>query len=236
MRKIIIFLFLLLFCLDAVAQSEETTSQNWIVKWNATAALDIFSFPTLQFAVERKLGSSFSVQTEAGLQVYDFRNVDSTFVTTQGYKLNAEIRFYPFSYFKKDKTLKRNSDGIYTGLQAFYRKNSYNAEIRYYKNAYDADHPEIATEYTDQFGVNKSAYGWNLAFGYQKQFRKLVIEPYIYLGLMTKGIKNRDREFDEDLGHEPNNGPHDYHTVFDTEASSGTDFNLAVGLRVGYRF
>lgn len=233
--KIILVLAVLHFQNNAFAQDVKE-DKSWIVKLNTTALVDAFSFPTVQFAVEKKINNAFSIQTEMGYQLYDFRKIDTASVNTNGYKLNAEVRFYPFSYFKKDKTRKSNSDGIYTGLQAFYRKNKYNAHTEYYESEYDYQDPVKPASYEDNFGVIKSAYGWNVALGYQKKFQNLIIEPYLYLGLMTKSVKNKDREYDEDLGHEPNNGPHDYYGYFDLEESSGTDFNFAFGFRIGYQF
>lgn len=237
MRKFILSLILLLNSLNFFAQTEETKPKNWIVKWNATAAIDAITFPTIQFAIERKLGSYFSVQTEAGIQAYSFKNnVDTLSVNDSGFRLMAEGRFYLFNYLKKDKTKKRNSDGLYTGIQGFYRENKYNETTTYYKSEYDFENPETATAFEDNFGVIKKAYGINLALGFQKQFNKFVIEPHMYLGFMNKKVKNKDREFDENLGHVEDNGNHDFFNHTDKEESSGNYFNFALGFRIGYKF
>ena len=35
--------------------SQELKEENWILKLNATQLIDIFSYPTLQISVERKI-------------------------------------------------------------------------------------------------------------------------------------------------------------------------------------
>ena len=76
----------------------------------------------------------------------------------------------------------------------------------------------------------------NLAFGFQKQFHRFIIEPYLYFGFMNRNVKNPDREFNEDLGHIENNGNHDFFGFSSKEESSGNYGNFSFGFRVGYRF
>ncbi|RZJ99790.1 MAG: hypothetical protein EOO46_21930, partial [Flavobacterium sp.] len=181
---------------QSISFSQEKNQSSWIIKANPIASVDVFSFPTIQFAVEKKLNDSFSVQTEMGYQFYDFDDtIDTTSVNVGGFKVNAEGRFYIFKYLKKEKSRKNNSDGFYTGIQVFHRENKYNAATSYFLNNTET----ILVK--DHFGVIKKAYGLNLALGFQKQFRRFVMEPYLYIGIMKRIIKNRDREFNEDLGH-----------------------------------
>ena len=53
MRKTI---FILLICISKMtfAQSNDDKS-SWIIKWNSTAAIDIFTFPTIEFSIEKKI-------------------------------------------------------------------------------------------------------------------------------------------------------------------------------------
>ena len=68
----------------------------------------MFSFPTIQFAVEKKLNDNFSVQTEFGYHFYDFSKSYTEIVKTSGFRLIAEGRFYIYNYFKKDKVKTEN--------------------------------------------------------------------------------------------------------------------------------
>lgn len=228
----LIFLIILLN-FQTITFSQENKKQNpWIIKINTTALIDIFSFPTVQLAVEKKINNSFSVQTEVGYQLYDlWYNIDTTSVKVGGFKINTEGRFYLFNYFKNEKTKKRFIDGIYTGIQVFYNENKYNQTTQYYKS-----NIESGTYFTDNFGVIKKIYGTNLAVGFQKMFNQFLIEPYIYFGYRSKKVENINREFDPSLGHIEDNGPHDFFGHSDKEESSGNSANFSFGFRVGYQF
>jgi hypothetical protein len=181
--------------------------------------------------LKKKNNNSFSIQAEAGYQFYDMGNEpDTASVKVGGYKINVEGRFYFSNYFKNDKTKKRNSDGLYTGIQVFYRENKYNESTSYFK------HTMYEDNVVDNYGVIKKNYGVNLIFGFQKQFSRFIMEPYLLLGFMNRNVKNTDREFNEDLGHIENNGNHDFFGYYSKEESSGTDVSLGVGFRVGYSF
>jgi hypothetical protein len=225
-----LFIFLNFTC---ISFSQEIKKQSsWIIKGNTTALIDIFSFPTVQFAVEKKINNYFSIQTEIGYQLYDLRDkADTVSVKVGGFKINTEGRFYLFNYLKKNKNRKRNSDGIYAGIQAFYRENKYNKSLSYTKEG-----DESMTLFDDSFGVVKTVYGANLALGFQKQIHKFIMEPYIYIGYMNKKVENPNREFNKNLGHTEDIYVHDFFSSFDKEESSGNMVNFSFGLRLGYRF
>ncbi|HSD13136.1 MAG TPA: hypothetical protein VLB74_00665 [Flavobacterium sp.] len=228
MRRIFLLLLFSLNSLNFFAQTEETKPKNWIVKWNATAAVDVFSFPTVQFAVERKLNNYFSVQAEYGIQLYGFPKSDTVSVKNYGHRVIIEGRFYIFNYLKKDKSKTRKSDGLYTGLQLSYRKNSYNFTQEYYLNETDSDIQ------TDVIGVKKEVYAINVCFGYQIPFHNFILEPYVYLGYFNRNIENFDREYDESAGHVPVDDIHYFGSDLTEESDSYG--NVSFGLRLGYKF
>lgn len=229
--KIFCFIIILSFATSAFSQEKKTES-SYILKLNATALIDYFSFPTVQLALEKKLNDNFSVQAEFGLQLYDRHpSLDTVSVNVNGFKANAEVRFYLFNYYKKDKSKKRNSDGIYVGIQGFYRENKDNRRTEYYIEEISDD-----ITYVDYFGVIKKIYGANVALGFQKPFGRFILEPYIYIGLMVRDVKNIDRVYDPNLGHVEDNGPHDFFGSKDLSESSGNKLNFSLGLRLGYRF
>lgn len=231
---ILTIVFLLNFQNATFAQ--EIQQKKWIVKLNATALLDGFSFPTVQFAVERKLGSYFSAQTEAGIQAYNLnRNrADTLSVNTSGFRIMAEGRFYPFKYLKNDKAKARKSDGLYTGLQFFYRKNSYNERKYYYLS--ESDYDNAINKMADDFGIKKEVYGINLCLGYQLPFKNFIMEPYMYLGFMERTTKNLNREYDKNLGHISAGPTHPAIYIRDLKEESGTTENFSCGVRIGYKF
>lgn len=236
MKQTILSLILLI-SFNAFTQTEQNSlsEKKWVAKLNITSLIDATSFPTVQFAVERKLNPYFSIQTEAGIQAYSFRNyADTLSVDNSGFRLITEGRFYLFNYLKKDKTKKRKSDGLYTGIQVFYRKNSYNERFYYYpdQNSYD----NYTNRITDDYGIKKEVYGLNLCFGYQIPINNLVLEPYLYIGGLKRNIKNFDRTYDESLGHIKEDDIHGFIRFNDEEKKSGRAENIALGFRVGYKF
>ena len=226
-----LILITLIFSFNFSFSQEEKDKSTYILKLNTTALIDAFSFPTVQLALEKKFNNSFSVQGEFGIQLYDLgTSADTISLKTKGYRAIAEGRFYFLNYYKKDKTRKRISDGVYAGLQLFYRENQFSRNTNYYYE--DSEDEET---FKDNFGVKKKIYGANLTLGFQKEFGHFVLEPYTYLGIMNRNIKNFDRTYNPDL-HVEDNGNHDLYGSQDMQESSGYEPNFSIGLRVGYRF
>lgn len=228
-KNILIILIISLSSLQSFAQ--EKTKDNWIIKWNSTAAIDAFSFPTVQFAVEKKINPYFSVQLESGIQIYDFRKVDTTIVNTNGFKLMTEGRFYLFNYLNKEKSSARKSGGFYTGIQFFYRKNDYNFKQDYFLN--ETDYENYTNLQSDIFGVKKEVFGANISLGYQIPFKRIIFEPYMYLGTLNRKIKNISREYNTNLGHISKDEIH--YRGMDLYEESNNTFNFSFGFRIGYK-
>ena len=232
MKIKLLTLITLLFCFTSSFSQESKEERSYILKLNTTALVDGFSFPAVQLALERKFNNSFSIQGEFGLQLYDLANsVDTVSVDSKGFRANAEGRFYFLNYYKKDKSRRRISDGVYAGFQAFYRENQFSRNTSYYFE--ESENEEL---YKDNFGVKKKIFGANLALGFQRQFGHFVLEPYMYIGIMNRDIKNFDRSYNPHLGHIEDNGPHDLFGDTDMQESSGYKTNFSFGLRLGYRF
>ena len=231
MKIKLLSLITLLFCFTSSFSQEEKDERSYILKLNTTAFVDGFSFPTVQLALERKFNNSFSIQGEFGLQLYELgSSVDTVSLDAKGFKAMGEGRFYFLNYYKKDKSKKRVSDGVYAGLQLFYRENQFSRNTSYYIEG--SENEEL---YKDNFGVKKKIFGANLALGFQKQFGHFLLEPYVYVGIMNRDIKNFDRSYNPELGHVEDNGPHDFFGDTDMKESSGYKANFSFGLRLGYR-
>lgn len=228
--KFFVVLILLYFQFSAFGQ--QIQEKNWAVKLNSTALADGFSFPSVQFGVERKINAAFSLQVEAGYQAYNLNrnNADTISVDNAGFRLTGEGRFYIFNYLKKDKSQAHKSDGLYTGIQVFYRKNSYNERLEYYR------YEESTVKILDDYGIKKEVYGINLTLGYQLPFKNFILEPYTYIGVLDRKIKNFNRAYDEKLGHDLFDDSHPFIRINDKEEESGTGMNFSFGLRVGYKF
>jgi len=233
LKKIkVFFIAIFIFSSNLSFSQGSKNERSYILKLNTTALIDGFSFPTVQLALERKFNNSFSIQGEFGLQLYDLGNsVDTVSFDSKGFRANAEGRFYFLNYYKNDKSKKRVSDGVYAGLQLFYRENQFSRNASYY-----IEESENQEKHNDNFGVKKKIFGANLALGFQKQFGHFVLEPNAYIGIMNRNIKNFDRSYNPDSGHIEDNGPHDFFSDTDMKESSGYKANFSVGLRLGYRF
>jgi hypothetical protein len=64
---------------------------------------------------------------------------------------------------------------------------------------------------------------------------KIVLEPYIGLGLMNRTINNSNIEYDEANDTRNGTGLKPLFQKLNLEESSGNVFNFSFGLRIGYR-
>lgn len=221
-------LFVLIPMISNLIFAQESKESNWILKLNATQLVDAVSYPTLQISVERKINPYFSVNAEFGYQLYDFSKADTLLLKSKGFKTNLEGRVYLFKLLNSRIESKRNE--FYVGLQLFYRENEGT-------NSVDFSPKNDETKfYTDNFGTKRTAKGFNITFGNQiSMSKKIILEPYIGLGLMNRQIHNSDIEYDEIKDTRNGTGLKPLFQKLNLEESSGNVFNFCFGLRVGYR-
>lgn len=221
-------LFALIPMISTLIFAQESKESNWILKLNATQLVDAGSYPTLQISAERKINPYFSVNAEFGYQLYDFSKADTLLLKSKGFKTNLEGRVYLFKLLNSRIESKRNE--FYVGLQLFYRENEGT-------NSVDFSPKNDETKfYTDNFGTKRTAKGFNITFGNQISVsKKIILEPYIGLGLMNRKINNSDIEYDEIKDTRNGTGLKPLFQKLNLEESSGNVFNFCFGLRVGYR-
>ena len=221
-------LFVLIPMISTLIFAQESKESNWILKLNATQLIDAVSYPTLQISAERKINPYFSVNAEFGYQLYDFSKADTLLLKSKGFKTNLEGRVYLFKLLNSRIESKRNE--FYVGLQLFYRENEGT-------NSVDFSPKSDETKfYTDNFGTKRTAKGFNITFGNQiSMSKKIILEPYIGLGLMNRKINNSDIEYDEIKDTRNGTGLKPLFQKLNLEESSGNIFNFCFGLRVGYR-
>jgi hypothetical protein len=228
-RLTILILFLSISLQNYAQQVEDNST--WIIKGNASSLIDIFTFPTAQISIEKRLTNYFSLCAEAGYQLYDFRQPDTIYLRPKGFKINVECRFYVSKFLSSELVSK--TDGVYIGLQPFYRKNQYTAGISYYTKL-DTLHQNAKSE---DFGVKKTVYGLNCLIGIQKQIHnKLVVDLYAGLGIMQRDIKNPNRLYNNESS--TILAGTDLVPLFESlnlSESSGPCMNFLIGLRVGYK-
>ncbi|VXB74967.1 MULTISPECIES: DUF3575 domain-containing protein [Chryseobacterium] len=221
-------LFVLIPMISTLIFAQESKESNWILKLNATQLVDAVSYPTLQISAERKINPYFSVNAEFGYQLYDFSKADTLLLKSKGFKAYLEGRVYLFKLLNSRIESKRNE--FYVGLQLFYRENEGT-------NSVDFSPKSDETKfYTDNFGTKRTAKGFNIAFGNQiSMSKKIILEPYIGLGMMNRKINNSDIEYDEIKDTRNGTGLKPLFQKLNLEESSGNIFNFCFGLRVGYR-
>jgi hypothetical protein len=196
---------------------------NTLVKLNVGAALDVFTFPTLQVAVEQKLYKKWSVEAEFGYQLYDLLPHDTSFIDPSGFKALLSVRYY----FRNSR--RNELTGFYVGLNPFYRQNKYNKDLPYSDNN-DNDH-------WDALWSEKKCYGFNLLAGYQRNIGKLVyFNVYGGLGPMYRHITNHNREFDRDQGHYfTGRDLVPYFASLNLSDENGWNASFALGVKFGIR-
>ncbi|MCD0456537.1 DUF3575 domain-containing protein [Chryseobacterium sp. LC2016-27] len=221
-------LFALIPMISTLIFAQESKESNWILKLNATQLVDAVSYPTLQISAERKINPYFSVNAEFGYQLYDFSKADTLLLKSKGFKADLEGRVYLLKLLNSRIESKRNE--FYVGLQLFYRENEGT-------NSVDFSPKNDETKfYTDNFGTKRTAKGFNITFGNQiSMSKKIILEPYIGLGLMNRKINNSDIEYDEIKDTRNGTGLKPLFQKLNLEESSGNLFNFCFGLRVGYR-
>lgn len=221
-------LFVLIPMISTLIFAQEPKESNWILKLNATQLVDAVSYPTLQISAERKINPYFSVNAEFGYQLYDFSKADTLLLKSKGFKTDLEGRVYLFKLLNSRIESKRNE--FYVGLQLFYRENEGT-------NSVDFSPKSDETKfYTDNFGTKRTAKGFNITFGNQiSMLEKIILEPYIGLGMMNRKINNSDIEYDEIKDTRNGTGLKPLFQKLNLEESSGNVFNFCFGLRVGYR-
>ena len=227
--KLIIF-FLVISNLS-FAQKIHNNTTTLIFKVNVTSFIDVFSFPTVQFSVEKKLSRYFSLSSEVGYQLYTFKYADTTFLNPEGFKVNFECRYY-IPEFRKSIGLNQPLEGIYLGLRPFYRQNQYNAYIPFQTKS------DSVNWNNDDFGVKNKTYGLFFILGFQKSVsRKLIFDFFSGLDVEKRIVANSDLQYNKYSGDIM--GGTDFMRFlwkFNLSESSGLWANISFGFRIGYKF
>ena len=225
-----LIIVLLNICILSFAQPSEK-KPDWILKWNPTSSIDIFSFPTVQFSMEKKITDYVSLIAEFGYQCYDFRQMDTTFLAPKGFKCNIEGRFYLSKI--SHSSLAGLMEGTYIGIQPFIRRNQYTTGISYLTD------PDTIHYKSDDFGVKKFIYGINCIMGMQRTMSsRLIVDLYLGIGILNRLIKNGNRQYNVNLGeHIASRGPDFNPRILEKNLSeqSGFGVNLTFGLRLGIK-
>jgi len=223
------FLIIFLGISNLVFSQIRYDKSTWILKGNATSLFDIFTFPSVQLSIEKIITPQFSLSTEAGYQLYDFRHTDTAFMSPKGFKVNFEFRYYFSRQFRTG--LSGKLPRPYSGLRPFYRQYQYNANIPYKIN----QNSEYWSD--DNFGVNNRSFGLYGILGFQQSIsHKLVFDFHAGLGIIYRIIKNSDIQYNMESGHIL--GGTDliqFSEKLNLGESSGLWGSILFGIRIGYK-
>lgn len=212
-----------LLILPALCMAQPDRRAYTIVKLNGAAPFDVFTFPTLQVAVEQKLYKKWSIEAEFGYQLYNLVPVDTSFVNPSGFKALLSIRYYLRNQRKNDLT------GLYVAFNPFYRQNRYNKSLDY-------DDVSGASK-RDALWNEKKCYGFNLLAGYQRKINKLVyFNVYGGLGPVYRQLTNHNREFSDDQNHRiKGTDMAPYFSSLHLSEENGWNASFALGVKFGFR-
>ena len=164
------------------------TPTSFIIKTNLTSPIDVFSFPTINLSIEKRIKNNISLSGEVGYQFYKgVRIIDTSFVNPNGIKANMEFRLYHL--FKMPKRKNYTLTGPYLGINFFYRSNENNVELSY-------RHLNDSSGKIDCLWASKNIWGSNLLIGFQQNIGpKVFVDGYIGLGVMKRTAVDHNREY-----------------------------------------
>jgi len=187
--------------------------------------LDIFSRQMVTLGGEVILLNHFGIGGEYGFKFKDLRDTDTSYIKSNGYSYRFELKYYDIDFIKIGN-LKN-----YISLEYRQIKDNLNDEYEYYR---DSQSVELVV---DNFGVKKNIYIANIKYGIIVNLgKRLYIDAYCGIGIRHRVIKNINREYNEDLGHEL--GHVDAYadpTNFNFEETSGNYFNPSLGFKFGVK-
>ena len=210
-----------------------TQSDNPILKFCFLCAIDDCSFPTLQAGIEFGLNNRISLYTEAGIKYRKgyYENADSNIVTSKGFKLKTELRYYIHN--KRYQSSFSSEEGLYLGLNCFYTRTRYNTSVSYFYRR------DTSMRKDDCFGVKKDVVGLNVLVGRQKVMWKIfMFDVYTGIGVRFRSIDTvkKEIEYNQDFLL----GPIDLtvygiRNMIDVKGKKTIIPNLTLGIRFCYR-
>jgi hypothetical protein len=205
--------------------SQTDSLNNWVVKFNPTALLNL-SFPAIKVGIEKKIYKNISVFGEFGYGYSSFRNqtADTTFIKPHGLSFSIEGRYY----LKNKGWL---SDQGYLAVRFFSMRQNHNIGFGYE----DIGDTTFLNVRNDNLTVKKQKWGFNFIYGKQTPiFKRCVLDSYIGLGLRQKTVTNTHREFDDKKNDIIGNDLVPFFHYLDLSESSGINVSFALGIRLGY--
>ncbi|MBI5540181.1 MAG: hypothetical protein HY951_09005 [Bacteroidia bacterium] len=193
-------------------------------------------FPSILIGVEKQLSRNVNIQTEFGyilpeciLENYKFKSPDF-----KGGKVRVEAKYF----YKHDK---RNKFGPYVSLEIYFTNCNYVYPVGFELTIKDSSHYltqiDDMPDYYDNISVSKKISGVNLKAGYQRNFKRFVIESYIGVGLKYNDIyisgrtNMNDYMFYDRINHDISEN-----LIIQGKSMHRFLFNIPLNLKIGYLF
>lgn len=218
----------LMLALITLLCSLTASAQKVILKFCPPALIDVVGFPTIQAGLEARLSSRWSWYNEVGVKYFEPRQPDTSFVGSGGFKAKTELRYY-LNHKRGSHRPIKPMDGKYLAANVFYTYNSFNTQTNYLTGNNNTESK------TDCFGVRKTAWGANLAFGWQKSFsRRVFVDLYGGAGIRLRYVRDTHKEYDPDKDILIKSIDLNVRSIQD-EVDSKDGFSIAPNLTLGVR-
>lgn len=222
MTKKIVLIVLIAISINSYSQKD--TTSRFKVYTSPLQIIDFCSRQMITLGCELKVLKRVSISGEFGYRYHSMRDYDTVFVKSKGYSYRFEIKFYG-PYFFKNK--KRFLD--YLSIEYRYIIDDYNSKFNYSADSLR----EI--KLTDNYGILKDIYIGNIKYGFILSLgKRTYFDIYAGIGLRYRDVKNVNREFDYNLGHEFWT-PENFWTISDFKEDAGLKFNISLGFKFGIK-
>lgn len=219
-RRILILAFLFI---SASGYSQADTTYLFKIYTSPLQLIDIASRQMATLGCEYTLSPKIALSAELGYKIVNLRKDIPETINPKGYSCRLEMKIYGPYQIRQPKDIQD-----YLSIECKYIRDDINRDVFYLTG--------LDTEIEDYFGVKKNIYIGNLKYGFIcPLYRRTYFDVYYGLGIRYRDVKNIDREYNEDLGHE-NTDNHGLFDLDDFSESSGLKFNFTMGFKLGVKF
>jgi hypothetical protein len=201
-------------------------SQDYTFKLYTTPLLVLgnLSHPMVSLGGEYIFLSRLGIAAEFGIKIKDNSTCDTLWERSKGYTYRLELKYYDIYKSKKENL--RN----YISLEYRYIKDNHNEVFTYHQDTSSND------DFKDNYGVLKDIYIGNIKYGVIIGISKRFFSDiYCGIGIRYRDVRNTNREYNKDLGHE-HAYVDDIFSDWGLKETSGLYPNLSLGFKIGIRF
>ena len=220
---------------EIIPNVTEYDNKKFVLKLAPITTVDPI-FPSVLIGIEKQLSEKVDIQAELGyilpeciLENYKFKSPNF-----KGGKVRVEAKYF----YNHDK---RNKFGPYVSFEIYYTKCNYvypvGFELRIRDSSYYLTHIDGMPDYYDNIRVSKNIYGVNFKAGYQRNFKRFVIESCIGVGLKYDDIDISGRtNMNDYLFYDRINHDITENLIIQGKPMHRFLLNIPLNLKIGYLF